>query len=144
MIILGAGGVVPSLIYALKKMNVSKIYLGNRTRKKAEYLKLLFENLEIIDWGDLPDFDIIINATSLGLKENDKFGIDFAQKGNNKLFYDVIYNPKETEFLKDAKSFGNIVENGKMMFIYQAHQAFSVWHKILPEIDNEVIKIVQK
>ena len=47
----------------------------------------------IIDWGMLPDFDMIINATSLGLKENDKFEIDFSKAGKNKLFYDVIYDP---------------------------------------------------
>ena len=76
--------------------------------------------------------------------ESEKLDIDIKSFGENKFFYDVIYNPKETEFLKDAKSYGNIVENGKMMFIYQAHQAFSVWHKIFPEIDNEVIKIVEK
>ncbi len=143
VIILGAGGVVPSLIYALKKMNVSKIYLGNRTRKKAENLKLFFENLEIIDWGDLPTFDIIINATSLGLKEDDKFGIDFAQKGNNKLFYDVIYEPFKTEFSENGAKNGNNLANGLNMFFYQAQKAFKIWHNIEPEINDEVIKFIK-
>ena len=84
------------------------------------------------------------NGVKFFSNKGEKLDIDIKKFGENKFFYDVIYNPKETEFLKDAKSFGNIVENGKMMFIYQAHQAFSVWHKILPEIDNEVIKIVEK
>ena len=52
--------------------------------------------------------------------------------------------PKETNFLLDARKLGNLAENGKMMFIYQAHQAFSVWHKIFPVIDDEVIGIVEK
>ena len=43
---------------------------------------------------------MIINATSLGLKKNDKFEIDFSKAGKNKLFYDVIYNPFKTEFSK--------------------------------------------
>ena len=140
--VLGAGGVVPSIILALKKMKASKIILSNRTRKKAEDLKKIFSDLEIIDWGETPDFNIIINATSLGLKKDDEIKLDYADIGSNKLFYDIIYKPSKTNFLKNAKQFGNQIENGKMMFIYQAHQAFNVWHKIMPEINDETIKLL--
>ena len=51
IVILGAGGVVPSIIYALKKMNAHQIYLSNRTKEKAQILKKLFEGIEVIDWG---------------------------------------------------------------------------------------------
>jgi len=85
---------------------------------------------------------MIINATSVGLKQDDEINLDFIEKVSNKFFYDVIYNPKETNFLKKAKILGNIVENGKMMFVYQAHQAFTIWHKIMPQIDDETIKLL--
>ena len=62
--------------------------------------------------------------------------------GSNKFYYDVIYNPVETFFLKEAKKFGNKVENGKKMFIYQAHQAFAIWHNVFPKIDEEVEKLL--
>ena len=140
--ILGAGGVVPSIILALKKMGASKVILSNRTKKKAEDLKKSFSYLEIIDWGETPEFHMIINATSIGLNEGDEIKLDYADIGPNKFFYDVIYNPKQTNFLKKAKMFGNQTENGKMMFIYQAHQAFTIWHKIMPEIDDETIKLL--
>ena len=55
----------------------------------------------------------------------------------------VIYSPTETNFLKKAKAYGNRTENGKMMFIYQAHQAFTIWHKLMPKIDDDVIKLVE-
>ena len=142
VLILGAGGVVPSIIVALYRMKVSKITISNRTKEKAENLKTLFKDLELIDWGDITDFDIIINATSIGLNKNEKINLDFSKIENNKLFYDVIYNPNKTNFLKMGQSLGNKIENGKMMFIYQAHQAFTVWHKLMPEINEEVIKIV--
>ena len=135
--ILGAGGVAPSIIFALNKMNVSKIIISNRTKKKAEDLKSQFHNVEILDWGDIIDFDIIINATSLGLNK-ETINLDFSKCGSNKLFYDVIYNPVETNFLKEGKKLGNITENGKLMFIYQAAAAFELWHKIRPEIDENV------
>ena len=98
ILVLGAGGVVPSIIFSLKRMNASKIVLSNRTKEKAENLKKLFKEIEVIDWGKIVYFDMVVNATSLGLKENDKFNIDFSNVGKNKLFYDVIYNPVKTEF----------------------------------------------
>ena len=141
--ILGAGGVVPSIIYSLKKMKASKIILSNRTKEKAENLKNLFEGLEIVDWGETIDFDMIINATSIGLKNEDGLNFDYSANGPNKFYYDVIYNPRETIFLKRAKLFGNRAENGKMMFIYQAHQAFTIWNKLMPEIDDKVVKLIE-
>ena len=142
VLILGAGGVVPSIIYALNKMKVSKIIIINRTKANAENLKKLFNNINIVKWGKLPNFDMIINATSLGLKMEDKIKLDFSLIGQNKFFYDVIYNPGETNFLKTGKEIGGKIINGKMMFIYQAHSAFSIWHKLKPKIDNDVIKLL--
>ena len=56
VLILGAGGVVPSIIFALIKMKVSKIIISNRTKEKAENLKKLFKNIEIIRMGRSPKF----------------------------------------------------------------------------------------
>ena len=141
--ILGAGGVVPSIILSLKKLDVRKIIITNRTKTKAENLKKFFTNLEIVEWGTTPDFDMIINATSLGLNKNDVIDLNYEKIGSNKIFYDVIYNPIETNFLLKAKKFGNKTENGKMMFIYQAHQSFTIWNKLMPKIDDETIKLLE-
>ncbi len=141
-LILGAGGVVSSIIIALKKMQIEKIYLSNRTELKAIELKKNFSEIEIIKWGETSDFDIILNATSIGLKEEDEININYQKISKGKFFYDVIYNPPETNFLKNAKKYGGIIKNGKMMFIYQAQKAFFIWHKIIPEIDNETINLL--
>ncbi len=141
--ILGAGGVVSSIILSLKKMGVSKIIVSNRTIQKAKDLKKNYSNLELIEWGKIPEFDMIINATSIGLKKNDEIKLDFKDVEPNKFFYDVIYNPKETNFLKKAKNFGHRTENGKMMFIYQAHQAFTIWNNVMPKIDQKVIELIE-
>ena len=142
VLVLGAGGVVSSIVYALKKMKASQITLSNRTKAKAEEIKKMFPGIKIIDWGKSEEFHMIVNATSIGLKKDDEIKLDYADIGSNKFFYDVIYNPQQTNFLKKGKMFGNKTENGKMMFIYQAHQAFTIWHKIIPEIDNETIKLL--
>ena len=142
ILILGAGGVVSSIIFVLRKMKVSEIFISNRTQTKAEDLKKLFNSLKIIEWGEVPDFDVVINATSIGLNVDDKMNLDFSKIGRNKLFFDVIYNPKETNFLSIGKKLGNKIENGKFMFIHQASAAFKMWHGLQPEINDEVIKLM--
>ncbi len=141
ILILGAGGVVPSIIFALRKLNVLQIIISNRTKKKAENLRTQFSDLKIVEWGSIPDFDVVINATSLGLK-NEIINLDFSNVDKNKLFYDVIYNPIETNFLKTGKILGNIGQNGTTMFIYQAIEAFKLWHKIEPKINNDTLKLL--
>ena len=122
-------------------MGSSEIIISNRTKEKAEKLKNIFDNIKLINWGKVPDFDVIINATSLGLNQGDKMNLDFTNIGKNKLFYDVIYNPSETNFLKAGKKLGNKYENGKLMFVYQAFSAFKLWHSIEPTINNETMRI---
>ena len=92
----------------------------------------------------MPNFDVIINATSLGLNQKDKLNLNFTQIGTNKLFYDVIYNPSETNFLNAGKETGNKYENGKLMFVYQAFSAFKLWHGIEPTINEETMKLLEQ
>ena len=142
ILILGAGGVVPSIVFALKKMDVLEITISNRTKQKAENLKILFKNLKVLEWGNLTDFDVVINATSLGLN-NEKLNLNFSTVSKDKLFYDVIYNPAETNFLKEGKELGNLIENGEKMFVYQASEAFKLWHGIEPEVNLKTLKLLQ-
>ena len=152
--ILGSGGVTPSIIFALYKMNVSSITLTNRTRTKADYLQNFYNSntvkkneridIKVVDWGEVPEFDMIINATSVGLNSDDNLDLDFSKIGKNKFFYDVIYSPNETNFLKKGKDLGNKTENGKKMFIFQAAEAFKIWHNILPEINEEVSTLLDQ
>ena len=141
ILILGAGGVVPSIIFALNKMKAAEITVSNRTYKKAENLKSQFNEINIVKWGEIPKFDIIINATSLGLN-NETIDLNISKIGDGKLFYDVIYNPSETYFLKDGKKLGNQTENGKFMFVYQAFEAFKLWHDVEPILNDEVLNLL--
>ncbi len=141
VLILGAGGVVPSIIFALKNMNVQEITISNRTKEKAENLRVLFKDIKILEWGNLTDFHMIINATSLGLN-NEKINLNFSSSRNDRLFYDVIYNPQETQFLKMGKKLGYKTENGKTMFVYQALEAFKLWHRIEPKVNSDTFKLL--
>ena len=85
---------------------------------------------------------LIINATSIGIKQNEEIKFDYS-KLNGQLFYDVIYNPSETKFLENAKKSGKKIENGKNMFIYQAMKAFEIWHGVRPEINQEISELIK-
>ena len=70
--ILGAGGVTASIISAFKQ-DLVKIFLSNRTKEKANELKNIFPNIEVLDWGQRPqNFDVVVNTTSIGLKQNQR------------------------------------------------------------------------
>lgn len=157
ILIIGAGGVTPSILSTFIKVDgAEKIYLSNRTRSKAEELKKFWDKalgiyqmkkdtIEVIDWEKKSELcDLVINTTSVGLTKDEKLNFDFSDYNNKKdvLFYDLIYNPKETNFLKDARIRGNRTMNGKMMFLWQAHLAFKMWTGVSPKIDEEVIKLL--
>ena len=147
VLVLGAGGVAPSIILALLKSKMHNITLSNRTYEKSLFLKKNFKNLSIIKWNDLSieinKFDIIINATSLGLNSNDEFNSDFSNFKKNMVYIDTIYNPAETKMIKYFKSNKIRTHNGLNMLIYQGQKSFYLWNKINPEVDDELLKLLE-
>ena len=145
-LIIGAGGVSPSVILSLNKSGVKSISITNRTKEKCIFLKKKFNNLEILSWTDLEqnlkNFDIIVNATSLGLKNYQDFGFDFKNVKQDLIYIDTIYNPLETKTLKYLKEKDIKVFNGLEMFIYQGQKSFYLWNKINPEIDQKLVELL--
>ena len=90
--------------------------------------------------GDKTEFDVVINATSVGLRADDNLSLEYLNSVSGKFFYDIIYNPYMTNFLINAEK-GNNISNGKMMFIYQAQEAFNIWHEIKPNINSKLMEI---
>jgi len=145
-LIIGAGGVSPSVILSLQKSGVKNISITNRTNEKCIFLKKKFKNITILPWDNLEaeikNFDIIINATSLGLKNGDDFNFNFSKTKDEVVYIDTIYNPLETKTYKHLKEEGKKVFNGLDMFIYQGQKSFYLWNKINPEIDDGLIELL--
>ena len=145
-LIIGAGGVSPSVILSLQKSNIKEISIINRTIDKCIFLKKKFTKLNVIEWENLKEelinYDIIINATSLGLKNGNDFDFNFDNTKKNLIYIDTIYNPLETKTLKYLKEKDAKVFNGLDMFIYQGQKAFYLWNKINPEIDQNLIELL--
>ena len=141
-LILGAGGVTPSIIYALSKKGIKNISISNRTIKKAENIKNIFSFIKIIQWENIEaeviNADVVINATSLGLKNGNNFKQEFKTTKSNLIYYDIIYNPEETMMIKKLKEKKIQTYNGLDMFIYQGQKSFSIWNKIIPDLNEEM------
>ena len=146
-IVIGAGGVAPSIIFALKKTNIKKVCIANRTREKAIFMKKKFPFIDILNLNEVPqrisEFDIIINATSLGLKNGEQFNVNLDGLSDKSIFIDTIYNPLETKIIKHLKGKNIKTFNGLDMLIYQGQKSFYIWNKINPEIDDELIQLLE-
>ena len=146
-IVIGAGGVAPSIIFALKKTDIKKVCIANRTHEKAIFMKKKFPFIDILNLNEVPqrisEFDIIINATSLGLKNGEQFNVNLDGLTDKSIFIDTIYNPLETKIIKHLKSKNIKTFNGLDMLIYQGQKSFYIWNKINPEIDDELIQLLE-
>ena len=145
-LVIGAGGVSPSVILSLQKSGIKNISITNRTNEKCIFLKKKFNQINILPWDtlekEIKNFDIIVNATSLGLKNGDDFNFNFSKTKNEVIYIDTIYNPLETKTYKHLKEEGKKVFNGLDMFIYQGQKSFYLWNKINPEIDDGLIELL--
>ena len=102
--------------------------------------------MNILDWRnikqEIKNYDIIVNATSLGLKDGQDFNFNFDPIKENLIYIDTIYNPLETKTIKYLKEKDIKVFNGLDMFIYQGQKSFYLWNKINPEIDQNLIELL--
>ena len=146
ILILGAGGVTPSIIYALVKKNIKKIFISNRTAEKAENIKKKFPCVEIVLWENInsksEDVDVIINTTSLGMKNGNNFNQVIEKFKAELIYYDVVYNPLETKMAINFKKKKIKTFNGLEMFLYQGQKSFYLWNGINPEIEDELKKTI--
>ena len=119
----GAGGAAISIACSLANEQIKSIKIINRDLNKAIKLKNKINakfnllKVEVFPESDynLTDCDIIINATSLGLKKTDRLPFDVTKSSQNCLIADIIMQPEETVLLKHAKSIGRSIHYGKYM-----------------------------
>jgi shikimate dehydrogenase len=147
--IIGAGGVTSSIILSLIKRGVKKIYITNRTFSKLKIFKKRFKNIvHLVKWNKSTEIfgevQILINVTSLGMLGCKDLRFDFSIFNKKINVVDIVYNPENTRFLKDAKKHGHRTYTGLDMFVYQAQRAFYIWNKKKPKITTEIYKKLRK
>ena len=147
--IIGAGGVTSSIILALIKKGVRKIYITNRTFSKLKVFKQRFKGMVFpIRWNEylnaFREVQILINVSSLGMQGQKDLKFDFSIFNKKINVVDIVYNPENTKFLRDARRYGHKAFSGLDMFVYQAQKAFYIWNKKKPKITNDIYKKLRK
>jgi shikimate dehydrogenase len=147
--IIGAGGVTSSIILALIQIGVKKIYITNRTFSKLKIFKKKFKKIVCpVKWDDryklFGDVEILINVTSLGMLGQKDLKFDFSIFHKKINVVDIVYNPENTRFLKDARKNGHKTFTGLEMFIYQAQKAFYIWNRKKPKITKDIYNKLRK
>lgn len=135
VLLLGAGGAARAIVAGFTKEKASNITIANRTLQKAEELSEFSKKIgleatpmKIEDvWDAAKNYDIIVNATSVGLK-NEGSPISLNSLKENTIVYDIVYMPMNTDFIKKAKERGAKIIFGYEMLLGQAVRAFEIWH----------------
>jgi len=123
-LILGTGGASKAVAYALDKMEIQYQYV---TRLASESVTLSYNTLTD---DDIKNNTIIINCTPLGTfpNVNECPNIPYHVLTENHLLFDLIYNPKMTQFLKKGKQKNATTINGLEMLRMQAEKAWRIWN----------------
>jgi shikimate dehydrogenase len=135
VLVLGAGGAARGVAYALAKEGVSRIMICNRSKDKAVELAETiseFTEASAVGMDELSTYissvDILLNTTSVGMHPSvDETPIDPALLHEKLLVSDLIYNPRITRLLHEAKQRGARIHGGLGMFIYQGAYALEYW-----------------
>ncbi len=146
----GAGGTARALAFTLMNEGCSTLYVSNRTLERARglegYLKGFFPqaSVEVIaetDELEGEELDLVVNATACGMKETDPYPLDPRFLEKTRLVYDVIYSPRETRLVLEARARGLRASNGIGMLIHQASLAHAIW---FPEVDGQEVTRVMR
>jgi shikimate dehydrogenase len=139
-VVLGAGGAARSAVYMLKERG-AQADIVNRTLPRAQELGAKF-GAQAHGWDALarllPQADVLVNCTSLGMAGKDALQIDLAPLKKSAVVYDVIYVPLETALLAQAKKRGHRTVDGLGMLLHQAGYGFRKWFGGNPQMTREL------
>ncbi|MFC3909730.1 shikimate dehydrogenase [Legionella dresdenensis] len=133
VLIIGAGGAARGIIPALLDMQLAKLTITNRTYHKAEQLAVEFASAESVEFNSLARYQLIINATSASLDEQD-LALPETVFEQQPFCYDLAYRiGQPTPFVTLGKRHGCQVYDGLGMLVEQAAEAFYIWHGFKPD-----------
>lgn len=129
-IVLGAGGAARAALTGLKEIGIATIAVSNRTQAKAQALAEDF-GVDCVDWDARMNnaWGLVCNTTPLGMSGDleNASPWDAARFSPETIAYDIVYNPLETRFLREAAAAGCPTISGLEMFLHQGLAQFALW-----------------
>ena len=128
VLLIGAGGAARAIAYTLEKEG-AEISIANRSLQRAHELATSVGGMGfcLCDLEKLVgQADIIINATSVGMREGDERLFDGRLLKRSQAVFDIVYN-RDTRLLQDARAAGSVAIDGVMMLVYQGAKALEIW-----------------
>lgn len=148
ILIVGAGGAAKGISYALCRDGFRNMTIANRTYETAEQLsdQLNASAMTLSEAEQqLAQFDIIVQTTSVGMAHSQAGSpLDVSRLKRGTIVADIIYNPLQTELMKQAKALGGKTMNGIGMFVHQGAIAFQHWLDIQPDTEQMTARIRQQ
>lgn len=149
VLILGAGGSARAVVYGFLEAGIGDIRVFNRTLDRAEDLAHHFgARVTAHTWDDrnkhVSEAAVIVNTTTLGMNGAGTVGIDFARAQSGAVAVDLVYVPRETEFLKSARANGLIGVDGLGMLLHQAVPGFEKWFGVRPVVTPELYQMIAR
>lgn len=146
-VVLGAGGAARAILHGLKTRGTKTIRLVNRSRARAGELAAHFGDVVVVDWDErnaaLRDADILVNATSLGMKDQPPLEIDLSLLPDHAVVDDIVYVPLDTPLLMQARTRGLRAVGGLGMLLHQAAPGFERWFGVRPRVSAELRALVE-
>ncbi len=146
--VLGAGGAAPAIVVALRDLGAGRIEIANRSRDRADALAARFDPAVVIDWAarseGLDDINVLVNATSLGMKGQPALEIDIHALPDAARVIDIVTTPLETALLRAAHDKGLSAVGGVPMLVHQAVPSFAAWFGHRPEDSAEAIAFLER
>ena len=137
VVLLGSGGAARAAAVQCILDGCKKLYIGNRNVERLQQLMAVVHAMPGGDCAEAFALDkpplgfaeqgVLVNATSLGLKEADPAPFDVQLLPKTWAVYDMIYNPNATRLLRDARSQGLRAANGLSMLVYQGVRSLEIW-----------------
>jgi shikimate dehydrogenase len=147
VVVLGAGGAARSAVIALEQLGAVKIYLVNRDELRAKNLAAELQPrtksvIVPLGWDQWPraleHTTLLVNATTGGMQGAAALDISLNGLPAEAAVYDLVYNPVETELVKNARAQGHRAANGLGMLLHQAIPAFAAFYGVTPRLIPEL------
>ena len=148
-VVIGAGGGARAVVYGLAEEGAREIRLVNRTHERAAALAHEFERSDraAVSWEDRHDAlegaALLVNTTSQGMVGQPPLDLALDALPPQALVADIIYIPRETPLLAEARRRGNRTVNGLGMLLHQARPAWQAWFGVSTQVTPELRALIE-